>query len=400
MIGAQNQVQRLQELRDNIDTIDLEILRLLEKRMRYSKEIGALKKGSKVDIYQPQREEEVYRRLTSLSNGELLSDGALRSIFSEIMSASRSVQESVLRSADRGDNDFDQHTRYREGPLNGMPHDGQRIRISIVGGKGQMGSLFKHFFEEKGHLVEVLGKEDEPFFEERLKDSDIVIVSVPINVTAEVIKKIGSCIKPESLLMDLTSIKTEPVKAMLSFSRCEVIGTHPLFGPKISSLKGQTVVLTPARGKSWLPWLLDIFGSAGIITTISTPERHDLLMALTQCIRHLNTMILSKLIREVGLDPQQIIKYSTPIFKAEIWWIGRLFSQDPALYADLQMKNPELTEILKLYSNAVDELVSMISKKNREEFFKFFKASRQYFGSIQDTAVAKSDKLVDEIVKL
>jgi len=400
MINEQNQDEKLQELRDHIDAVDLEILRLLEKRMKYSKEIGTLKKGSKINVYQPQREKEIYKRLSSLRNGDLLSESALRSIFSEIISASRSIQDSVLQRTNHEDNDLNRHASSREGPLTNIPHNTQRAKISIIGGKGQMGSLFKNFFEERGQLVEVLGKKDEPFFRERLKDSDIVIVSVPIDVTVEVIKKIGSSIKPKSLLMDLTSVKTEPVKAMLSFSQCEVIGTHPLFGPNVSSLKGQTVVLTPARGNTWLPWLLDIFASAGIITTISTPERHDLLMALTQCIRHLNTMLLGKLIREVGIDPEYIIKYSTPIFKAEIWWIGRLFSQDPVLYADLQMRNPELIDILKLYSNGVKELVSIITNKKREEFLKFFRTSREYFSSIQEIAVSKSDKLVDEIVKL
>ena len=55
--------------------------------------------------------------------------------------------------------------------------------------------------------------------------------------------------------MDLTSLKKEPVKLMLTNSQAEVIGCHPLFGPQLKDASGQNVILCPARGKKWLGWL-------------------------------------------------------------------------------------------------------------------------------------------------
>ena len=40
-----------------------------------------------------------------------------------------------------------------------------------------------------------------------------------------------------ALIMDLTSLKKEPVEAMLKYSEAEVIGIHPLFGPRERSLR-------------------------------------------------------------------------------------------------------------------------------------------------------------------
>lgn len=85
----------LKELRDKIDSIDLELLKFLGKRMEISKEIGEAKKTRGVSAYQPEREEEVIAKMTASDRKSALSDVALRRIYTEIMSASRALQESI-----------------------------------------------------------------------------------------------------------------------------------------------------------------------------------------------------------------------------------------------------------------------------------------------------------------
>jgi len=88
-------------------------------------------------------------------------------------------------------------------------------------------------------------------------ESDIVLLSVPIAKTSEVIRQVAPCMRQGSLLMDVTSLKSEPMRAMIKHAPegVEVIGTHPMFGPTMPALKGQTMILTPAAGRSekWLP---------------------------------------------------------------------------------------------------------------------------------------------------
>jgi chorismate mutase/prephenate dehydratase len=85
----------LKELRDKIDSIDLELLKFLGKRMEISKEIGEAKKTRGVSAYQPEREEEIIAKMTASDRKSALSDIALRRIYTEIMSASRALQESI-----------------------------------------------------------------------------------------------------------------------------------------------------------------------------------------------------------------------------------------------------------------------------------------------------------------
>ncbi len=273
------------------------------------------------------------------------------------------------------------------------------MKISIVGGNGPMGALFKRFFEEQGHVVEPLGRKDEPHYKERLIDADVVIITVPIAVTREVILKVGPLIPPDSLLMDMTSLKVFPVETMLKAFKGEVIGTHPLFGPSLETLSGQTIVVTPARGEKWLPWLTEIFTENNITVTHSTPQEHDRFMALTQCIRTLNTMVLSKVVKDNELDPKQLLKYATPIFKGEMWWVGRLFSQDPELYAGIQMENRMIESVLEDYLSAGKELVDIIRRKEKEKFVNFFEESADYYKEILEEANIRSNKMIDEIVR-
>jgi chorismate mutase/prephenate dehydratase len=85
-------VPRLEKLREQIDGIDGRILSLLCERQEIASEIGRQKKDLRLPVFDPAREQEVLRRLISTNQGSLSPD-AVRSIFNEIISAARTVQQ-------------------------------------------------------------------------------------------------------------------------------------------------------------------------------------------------------------------------------------------------------------------------------------------------------------------
>lgn len=85
-------MKRLDELRQNIDAIDDEILRLLNKRAEYVVEVGRIKQKSNRPLYVPSREKAIYERLVKNNPGPF-PPNALRSVFREIISASLSLEE-------------------------------------------------------------------------------------------------------------------------------------------------------------------------------------------------------------------------------------------------------------------------------------------------------------------
>ena len=81
--------QELGRLRDGIDAIDGELLRLINERAKLAHRIGEIKQGN---IYRPEREAQVLRRVAERNPGPLSAEAAQR-IVREVMSACLALEQ-------------------------------------------------------------------------------------------------------------------------------------------------------------------------------------------------------------------------------------------------------------------------------------------------------------------
>ncbi len=81
----------LEEFRKEIDQLDDELIKLLNKRMDIVQEVGKLKRSDKSAIYRPEREKAIIDRLTANSQG-ILNRAAIEAIFFEIFAVSRNYE--------------------------------------------------------------------------------------------------------------------------------------------------------------------------------------------------------------------------------------------------------------------------------------------------------------------
>jgi len=88
----------LMECRDRIDVLDREILELLNQRTRIVEQIGRIKQELDLPIYEPRREDEVFRNVTEHNHGPLTAEG-VRRVFERIIDEMRNVQR--LRMLER-----------------------------------------------------------------------------------------------------------------------------------------------------------------------------------------------------------------------------------------------------------------------------------------------------------
>ncbi len=77
--------------RREIDALDLELLRLLNQRTRVVESIGFIKQEIQLPVYEPKREEDVFRNVIANNPGPLTPDG-LQRIFERIIDEMRSLQ--------------------------------------------------------------------------------------------------------------------------------------------------------------------------------------------------------------------------------------------------------------------------------------------------------------------
>ena len=86
---------RLAECRKLIDAVDLKILALLNERTKVVEDIGRIKQNLNMPIYEPKREDDVFRNVTTNNTGPLSSE-AVRRVFERIIDEMRTVQRDKM----------------------------------------------------------------------------------------------------------------------------------------------------------------------------------------------------------------------------------------------------------------------------------------------------------------
>jgi prephenate dehydrogenase len=272
------------------------------------------------------------------------------------------------------------------------------MKAGIIGGTGRMGQFFVPVFERAGYEVLITGRSTSLTNADLARQCDLVIVSVPIRDTVRVIDEIAPLLARNQLLCDLTSLKVRPVEAMLK-SEANVVGLHPMFGPSVSSLKSQTIIVCPARVEEHLVHrLMAVFRAEGARCTPATPEEHDRMMAVVQGLTHYVTLCMADSIRRLGMDIEATREYTSPVYQIELSLVGRLLSQDPDLYADILQQNPFVPEVLEACRSSAGDLAEIVGSHDPELFRAFFERNTRHLGPYCDEGQEMTDTLIDCMV--
>ncbi len=251
-------------------------------------------------------------------------------------------------------------------------------KVGIVGGQGRMGSWFAEILKEQGVEALCTGPGTEISPREMARQCRIVVVSVPIAATIEVIRDIGALVPADGLLMDLTSLKKAPVDAMLKYSRAQVVGLHPLFGPAAEN-QDLSIGVCPGRGREGLEWITDIFRKSGIRPVFFDPEAHDRVMGLIQGVHHFATLALALCIKESGYGREYLVDCATRTFTQNLDRIKTMLEQPSGLFGSLLMDNPFTEETMKIYLESCERLERITKEGDRETFQKLFESLGDFF---------------------
>ena len=367
----------LDGMRDRIDSIDRRIVEMLAKRNAVVEELVSLKKAHHLPAYHPAREENVISDRRSQAEKAGLDPNYVEELFRCIMHQSRVNQTSSI--ATKGI----------------QPGAG----VLIVGGTRGMGQYFYQRFVKAGYKTRAMGSKDWPDIDALCKGIDLAVISVPINVTVSVIRRISPHLPTDCILADFTSVKESPVKAMLKSHPGPVIGLHPMFGPTTSTLDKQVVVATPGRHPESCRWVMDQLTAWGAVVMQADAKEHDEIMDIVQAIRHFAAFTLGRFLYRRKIDLSRTLDFSSPIYRLELGMVGRLFAQDPALYSDIIFASPERRTLLKDYLACVNENLDMIEKGDTEGFIEQFRKIAEWFGPFSGQAMRESSYLIDKLIE-
>lgn len=361
--------------RERIDEIDQKILELLKERNQVSRDVIDYKINHQLPVFVAKREEQKTERFRAMAAEKDLDPDWAEDFLRMIMSASRATQST---------NTFPRAT---DSPKN----------ILFVGGEGGMGSLYKKVADQSGHNTFSIDKGNWYELEEIADGLDLAIVTVPINITPQVIERLSNKLSPKTILADFTSNKTEPLRAMLEAHSGPVVGLHPMHGPDVPNLSKQLMVFCEGRDPDASEWFKKQCKLWGMRIVEADPENHDHVMNLVQGLRHFVALLHGSFMKEYDLNPHQMLEYSSPVYRAELMMTGRIFAQDAELYADIVFANKERRELLVSFFRHHERLIEMVEKDDKKGFVKEFESVTDFFGRFATQALKESGYLINRL---
>lgn len=363
--------EELNALREQIDALDKQMIDLLARRLALVEQVGEVKSRYGLPIYVPERE----ASMLASRRTEAEAQGVPPQLIEDILR--RTMRESYASEKDSGFKCLKPELR----------------SVVIIGGHGQLGRLFARMFELSGYQVKVLGSQDWHRADELLYDAGLVVVTVPIDLTVGVIEKLNQ-LPSDCILCDLTSIKSKPLAAMLKVHSGPVVGLHPMFGPDVPSLAKQVIVYCDGRGAEQHQWLLDQFTIWGASLCAIDAQEHDQGMTLIQALRHFTSFVYGLHLSKVNPNIEQLLKLSSPIYRLELAMVGRLFGQDPNLYADIILSSQENIEMIGRFQHSLEQAVSLLKQGDKQGFVSQFSQVSDWFGDYSQQFMQESQHLL------
>ena len=268
------------------------------------------------------------------------------------------------------------------------------LKAAIVGGYGEMGRWFERFLVEREIDVTLVGRSSKAHY----ADYDLVVIAVPVDVTCDVIAEVAPQMKPGAVLFDITSVKKNPVKQMLISAPpgVELLSVHPLFGPSMPDMEGQTVIVTPVRGERGRRFLISLFENAGAHIEELSADEHDHVMSVIQGLTHFGYIATGATLEALRFDVKRSRRFMSPVYEILIDFVGRILGQNPALYASIQMNTDR--SVREAFLTQCAALVEIINANDSAAFIATMKRAAKQFGDAEP-ALKRSNKLIMANIK-
>ncbi|MHA1410106.1 MAG: prephenate dehydrogenase/arogenate dehydrogenase family protein [Candidatus Odinarchaeia archaeon] len=266
------------------------------------------------------------------------------------------------------------------------------MKVTVLGGLGRLGLWITKFLLDNRFEVTVSTPNTEKYKDQikklditvhsnnkdAVKDADIIIVSVPLNKTIEVLKEILPYLKENSVVVEVASIKRAIAdflvknKTYLNSKGIKFLSLHPMFGPGASSLSNQNVIIVKSENsKTIIEKTKDFLKRNNANIVLCSYDEHDQKIAYALGIPHFTIILFASLISGSS-DLEDLKKYAGTTFKTLNLLSESLLNESWELYSHIQIDNSYFKKILEEYKEKFNELYKIISESDFNKFKKFW----------------------------
>jgi prephenate dehydratase len=277
-----------------------------------------------------------------------------------------------------------------------------RKKVGIIGINGAFGRLLQKFFVELG--CDVWGSDSSQPFSPNNEDvinwADVVIFSVTKDKTVGVINSLAHLFRKDQLVMDVTTDKAEPIKAMLK-TKASVCGWHPMFRPEVG-FEGQKIIICDGRINQnypgWRTWILNVLAHTKADIFRISPKEHDEYMVAIQGGTHSENLTRSLLLESLALSAETALDLTSPVYRIQLASTGRMLaSSNLGLYASILTDDVRVADMLESKIRVQQRLVRHIRNGEKDEIKKMLEFAKKYCG---EEVIEQSDDLFKRLISI
>lgn len=354
----------LEDLRHELEELDLTILEAIAERQQIVRRIEEVKAETGRPIRDFQRERDVFHRAEAEAERLGLDPQLARSILESLVQSSLEAQERQRVSSSA---------------------EGDGRRALVIGGAGRMGRWMTGFLASQGYGTEIAdpaavgGPHTYTDWTDAPGAFDLIVVATPLRAAREILNSLAES-KPAGVVLDLGSLKT-PLRDSLRDlveSGVDVASIHPLFGPDVSLLSGRHVLLVDLGRPRAVQLARDLFSSTLAEVLEIELEEHDRLMSWILGLSHALNIVFLDALATAGESASRLASLASTTFDHQFSIARRVVQENPRLYFEIQNLNPHTGTVRRALSSAVETFFRAVENGNETEFVETMERARGY----------------------
>ncbi len=244
---------------------------------------------------------------------------------------------------------------------------------------------------------------------EDIYNSDLIFICTPVKNTIEYIKVLSAKVRPNCLITDVASTKSEIVNFVNSMDNPpRFIGGHPMAGTEKSGFRSSLshlfenayYVLTPAKSthNDDIATMRNIIDRIGGIPSVIDAEDHDFITATISHVPHIIASTLVNLVERTDYSDGKMQMLAAGGFKD----ITRIASSSPEMWENIVLSNkPKIEGVLDSFVETLNEFKQHLGNNNSGSINDYFRTAKQLRDSIADNRkglLISLDEIIVDVV--
>ncbi|MBX9669449.1 MAG: bifunctional chorismate mutase/prephenate dehydrogenase [Candidatus Obscuribacterales bacterium] len=368
--------------REQIDTIDANMIDLLEGRLRLAEKIGDAKRSRDLPIQDCTREEQILsliRKRVQHSSAKT----AIEAIYKEVFNQCRKNQRVNAPAITSGVGQFSTVAFVGLGLIGGALARQIRSRLPET----KIVAYDSNGVPDNAIAEGVIDELRDDLLDAALECSLVILAATP-EANVDNLLRLAPVLERGQLIIDVTSTK-ETICAVASKlpMKADFIGGHPMFGSEKSGYKNSKDVSvdeksflltpTPHSSETSVKRLSNWISSIGLTPQITEAETHDTCLAITSHLVQLLMIALGNSLHSDDDDIETIAKRATlsgPSFRG----LSRLMASPSKMWIEILQLNKRhvLNAIDRFQSELYDLRVAIANNDEKSIELQFETASR------------------------